>query len=157
VTAAALLAEARAAGVDLHLTPDGRVVARGAPDAVAALLPALRARKPELLRLLATPAPTPTPPPLSDADAEALHEAREERAAIMEFDGGLTRAEAEAEAWRAIRAWRYLLRTPGRPDAWCAFIDPHGCAENEARRDLEARYGPGRVLAVAPASRRFDA
>lgn len=26
----------------------------------------------------------------------------EERAAIMEFDGGLTRKEAEAEAWRVV-------------------------------------------------------
>jgi hypothetical protein len=27
----------------------------------------------------------------------------EERAAIMEFDGGLTRAEAEVSAWRLLR------------------------------------------------------
>jgi hypothetical protein len=157
VNAHALLEYARAAGVVLSPEPGGRLAVEGPPDVLDALLPAFRDHKAALLRLLATPDPDPTPPPLSDADAEALREAREERAAILEYDAGMDRAAAEAEAWRAIRAWRYLLRTPGRPDVWCAFIDPHGCAENEARRDLEARYGPGRVLAVAPASRRFDA
>jgi hypothetical protein len=32
-------------------------------------------------------------------DAANLHEMYEERAAIMEFDAGMSRAEAEAEAW----------------------------------------------------------
>ena len=31
-----------------------------------------------------------------------LHNLYEERAAIMEFDGGLTREDAEAEAWRIV-------------------------------------------------------
>lgn len=34
--------------------------------------------------------------------AEALHEAWEERAAIMEFDGGLPREEAERIAWLSV-------------------------------------------------------
>lgn len=34
----------------------------------------------------------------SDIDAEGVHEAFEERAAIMEHDGGLSRPEAEAQA-----------------------------------------------------------
>jgi hypothetical protein len=72
----------------------------------------------------------------------------------MEFDGGLTRPAAEAEARRRVRCWRYLLRTPGKADAWCSMIDPHGCTLGEALRDLEGRYGPGRVLAVHPTNAR---
>jgi len=37
---------------------------------------------------------------LSEADREAF----EERAAIMQFDGGLSEVDAEAEAWRLIEA-----------------------------------------------------
>ena len=33
---------------------------------------------------------------------EALREAYEERAAIMEFDGGLSREEAERKAWALV-------------------------------------------------------
>lgn len=36
------------------------------------------------------------------AESEALRDAFEERAAIMEFDGGLTREEAEREAWALV-------------------------------------------------------
>jgi hypothetical protein len=35
-------------------------------------------------------------------DTEAVWEAYEERAAIMEFDGGLSRDEAEREAWALV-------------------------------------------------------
>jgi hypothetical protein len=37
-------------------------------------------------------------------------EAWEERASIMEYDGGLTRKEAEREAYRLVRAqWQALV------------------------------------------------
>lgn len=53
--------------------------------------------------------PPATTPPWGDDDPrdwpEVRRDAWEERAAIMEYDGGLPREEAEAEAWR-------LLRTP---------------------------------------------
>lgn len=39
--------------------------------------------------------------PLLD-DIRTLREEFEERAAIMEFDGGLNRDEAEAQAWRIV-------------------------------------------------------
>lgn len=39
-------------------------------------------------------------------DSQALHEAFEERAAIMEFDGGLTREQAERAAWAALSKMR---------------------------------------------------
>ena len=48
-----------------------------------------------------------TQPPWGDDDPrrwpDDWREAWEERAAIMEFDGGLPRALAELEAWRLLR------------------------------------------------------
>ncbi|MCA9715502.1 MAG: hypothetical protein H6713_09200 [Myxococcales bacterium] len=48
-----------------------------------------------------------TQPPWGDDDPrrwpDDWREAWEERAAIMEFDGGLPRARAELEAWRLLR------------------------------------------------------
>jgi hypothetical protein len=35
-------------------------------------------------------------------DADDIHEWWQERAAIMEYDGGLSRAEAEAAAWARV-------------------------------------------------------
>jgi hypothetical protein len=40
--------------------------------------------------------------------SEALRDAFEERAAIMEYDGGMTRAEAERAAWALISKQRRL-------------------------------------------------
>ena len=57
---------------------DGRLKVKGIP---ARLIPAIREHKAEVLALLSTPAP-------DDYDSE-------ERAAIMEHDGGLPREEAE--------------------------------------------------------------
>ncbi len=59
------------------------------------------------------------------------HEAREERAAIMEFDGGLSRADAEAEA---SRLHPDSDGAPRAPDA----IDPHGLWHGYCRADLAA-------------------
>jgi hypothetical protein len=41
-------------------------------------------------------------PAESSEAAEALREAWEERAAILEYDGGLTRDEAERVAWSSV-------------------------------------------------------
>src|SRR5687767_1561206 len=60
----------------------------------------IREHKIELLGLL-----TPNP-----ADAhEALTKAVEERAAVMEYDGGLSRADAERQARQAYKAWLFQL------------------------------------------------
>jgi hypothetical protein len=40
--------------------------------------------------------------PYADWTDDARHDLYEERAAIMEFDGRLSRAEAEAAAWREV-------------------------------------------------------
>jgi hypothetical protein len=41
-------------------------------------------------------------------ESESVREAYEERAAIMEFDGGLTREEAERKAWALV--WKLYWR-----------------------------------------------
>jgi hypothetical protein len=43
-----------------------------------------------------------SPPPARILETEVLREAFEERAAIMEFDGGLGRDEAEKAAWALV-------------------------------------------------------
>lgn len=72
--------------------------------------------------------------PAAEPEASAPrsnHEAREERAAIMEFDGGLSRADAEAEA---ARLHPDPDGAPTAPDA----IDPHGPWHGYSRADLAA-------------------
>jgi hypothetical protein len=61
--------------------------------------------------------------------AEAVREAEEERAAIMEFDGGLPRAEAERRT--GMRAWRVRgTSASGEPYA-ASFISPDADTEAE--------------------------
>ena len=62
---------------------------------------ALRVRKPELVLLLSAPLLWAKLPP-------EWQQMWEERAAIMEFDGGLSREEAEREAWVLVSK-RYRL------------------------------------------------
>ena len=47
-------------------------------------------------------APLASQPPDTSADDTGLLDDYEERAAIMEFDGGLPRDEAEARAWQEV-------------------------------------------------------
>jgi len=69
---------------------------------------------------------------------EAIHEHLEERAAIQEYDGGLTRKQAETEALRTLRVFQYRLTDT--PDSWLVLIAP-GCDLDEARESLRARFG----------------
>ena len=68
----------------------------------------------------------------------AIREHLEERAAIQEYDGGLTRKQAEAEARRALRVYEYKLTD--NPDAWLVLIAP-GCDLEETRENLRGRFG----------------
>lgn len=61
-----------------------------------------------------------------------------ERAAIQEYDGGLTRKQAEDEARRALRVFEYRLTD--NPDSWLVLIAP-GCDLDEARESLRERFG----------------
>lgn len=86
--AADLLLLVRAAGFTLDLV-DGKLLVTPASMLTDELRAALRASKPEVLALLA-------------AEREADAEAYAERAAMMEFDGGLSRAEAEVAARQCV-------------------------------------------------------
>jgi hypothetical protein len=76
----ALLTEAYAAGFQVR-AEDERLIVRG-PKRLAALAQQLLSHKEEILKVL---------------------ELVEERTAIMEYDGGLSRAEAERLAWGCLR------------------------------------------------------
>jgi hypothetical protein len=87
--AAELLLHAHAVGLTLDVA-DGMLLVSPASRVTKDLLAALRLAKPELLALLATGG--------LDEHGASWREAFEERAAIMEFDGGLSRKDAEAAA-----------------------------------------------------------
>lgn len=76
---------------------------------------------------------------------EAIREHLAERAAIMEFDGGLTKEQAEAEAQRALRVYEYRLAEG--PDTWLVMITP-GCDLGQATRACHNTFGTDRVLEV---------
>ena len=94
--AADLLRHVRAAGFTLDLA-DGKLLVAPASMLTDELRTALRSSKTEVLALLT-------------AEREADAEAFEERAAIMEFDGGLHRAEAEAAARQCVDCERFTRR-----------------------------------------------
>lgn len=107
----------------------------------------LRSHKPALIAYLRE---IETPPPLSPAEREAIAEAIEERAAIHQYDAGMTRKDAEEAANLAMRAYRYRLTD--RPRDWLTLITP-GCDLSEARRWLEQKFTAARVLTVTPIER----
>ena len=69
---------------------------------------------------------------------EAAREHLEERAAIMEYDGGLPRKQAEHEARRALRVFHYRLTD--NPESSLVLISP-GCDLDEATKSLQVRFG----------------
>jgi hypothetical protein len=73
----------------------------------------------------------------SEWDAADWQAYFDERAGILEFDGGLLRHEAEARAWECCVA-QWLIRNPVRS----APGQCHGCGENGAREPL-LPYGTG--------------
>jgi hypothetical protein len=77
---------------------------------------------------------------------EAIAEHLAERAAIMEYDGGLSRDQAESEARKALRVFEYQITD--NPGSWLTMIAP-GCTLEEAAGSLRVRYRE-RLLAVKP-------
>jgi len=144
--AARLLADLRAQGFEL--VPDGNaLIVRPASRLTGELKDALRRAKPDLLVCLW---------------AETLREHYEERAAILEYDGGLPRAEAETSArastgllarnlglpWAALRL---AFDDPALPDslspvdrppyglpAWCLTPDRNPCQQGAYRHERRA-------------------
>lgn len=76
---------------------------------------------------------------------EAIREHLEERAAIQERDGELSRSEAEREARRSLRVFKYRLAD--NPDIELVLISP-GATIERARRRLEHQFGTDRVIEV---------
>lgn len=89
MTPQALLTTCTQAGVILKW--DGNSIkARGEERAISTLLPILRSHKAELHAYF-------------EAEQRDYYE---ERAAIAQYDGGLSRGDAEAQAFAELQAWR---------------------------------------------------
>jgi hypothetical protein len=110
-----MIAAVRALGGEVKLGNPGRLKVIAPAPLPNRLIEQLRAAKPDLLSLLATPEPQ-TAPRDTWADAE------EERAAIVEYDGGAPKAWAEALARLDPN------KPPGDvpPRRWLRFIDDCG-------------------------------
>lgn len=130
MSAAALLEHATRQGVTVEVR-DGKLKLSGPSWSVHDMTPAIREAKDEILAYL-------DPPPLSVTDHEAIREAIEERAAIREY-------EAEDTASVAMQVYRFRLKD--RPDAWLTMLAPN-CSRDEARHDLETRFGAERLIDV---------
>lgn len=94
MTPAALIAQAAAEGISLAISETGNIKAVGSGDIVQRWVPVLRQHKATILQALRK---TETPHKPSSFDLDEY----EERAAIMEYDGGLPRAAAERLAAEA--------------------------------------------------------
>jgi hypothetical protein len=127
MTAARALKAARDAGVHLELDGDDLVL-RAAATPPAVVLDALSRQKADVVALL-RPGP-------DGWSAEDWHVFLDERAGIAEFDGGLTRAEAETQAFAGcVVEWRNrnpACSLPGR----CV-----GCGRAEHAQDPLLPFG----------------
>lgn len=88
--------------------------------------------------------------PLHPETGNAEHDAEiwehlEERAGIQEHDGGLSRPEAEREARRNLRVFKYRLTD--NPDGELVFISP-GSSLEQATARLRRQFGEDRVIEV---------
>ena len=143
-----------AAGIRLGIDGSGQGIT---VESAAPLTPDqrdyLRRHKPEILAHLrqqgATPARPPEPPPLTDAERADIAEAVAERAAIMEYDGELSRPDAEAAAVARMRVYRVQIAQPTGPPVWAVMLAP-GCDLPEATRAAHNQFGANRVLSIAP-------
>jgi TubC N-terminal docking domain len=131
MSAVQVLAEARSKGIQVHLDGDNLLLEAPAPPP-SAVLDALSRHKAEIVELLR---------PRADGWSTAdwlLYFAK--RAAVAEFDGGLTRADAEAQAFECCIV-QWLNRNPGLSVGgrcvWC------GRAETEDTVVLPFGADPG--------------
>jgi hypothetical protein len=91
LTVTTILHTVKSDGINLALTTASTIKVSGRRETVARWLPQLRVHKAAIIEALTVGADT-TAAPFDD-------ELFQERAAIMEFDGGLSRAEAERRAY----------------------------------------------------------
>ena len=128
--AARLLEELTEADLTLAVQGDRLIVTPGdrLTDAHRELI---RTHKAELLALI--------------QEREAVAEAIEERAGILEFDAGLPRPIAETQAVSAMRVYRALIAMPDAAPRWLVMLAA-GCDLAKARHALDLRFGEDRVL-----------
>jgi hypothetical protein len=136
VNAVDVLERAKAAGIELTVIGD-RVKLRAPGRPPVDLLEAMRQHKAELLALL-----TERERQTEIEAAESIGEHLAERAAIMEFDGGLPREQAEVEARRISNVYRFRLHGNEGGGTYITSGDLEA-----ARAALLQRYG-SRLVAV---------
>jgi hypothetical protein len=138
--AAKALAAVRAAGGDVKLVGPGRLKMIATAPLPDDLKEQLRIAKPDLLVLLSAPSKAIAHLPEERPSTVTWGEAEEERAAIVEYDGGAPRAWAEALA-RLNPA-----NPPGDvpPKRWLEFIDDcgHFLDGGWAERAANLGWGP---------------
>jgi hypothetical protein len=124
MTPATIIREAQSDGVSLTLSPAGTIKATGDGAAANRWLPLIREHKAEIIGLLTAQQEPPGAPPAAEP-APFDSEAWEERVAICEFDGGLSRDEAEAIAWHEDdrRRCAHCLNLRGKV---CGIAEPGG-------------------------------
>ena len=119
MSAAQALSAARAAGIHLEVEGDDLLLEAPAPPPTA-VLDAPSRHKAEIVRILR---------PVKDGwSAEDWRLFFEERAAIAEFDGGLPRKNAEAQAFECcVVTWLDRNPAPSAPGrcAWCGRSESH--------------------------------
>lgn len=137
MTATTLIRDVIAKGI--RLTIEGGQLIVDAPKGVLTpfLIEQLKRNKTELLSLLEDNS--------GQAD-EAVREYIEERAAIMEYDGGLAREDAQRRARSACRVFEYRLGD--NPEVWLTMIAPD-CELEETVEHLRLKFGD-RFLEARP-------
>jgi hypothetical protein len=121
------------AGVTLSVSAAGRLAFSGERQVVEALLPSLRAHKTEILAALRAES-------IRDAQDD-LAEYATERAAVLEYDEGLPRTEAEGEAVARTLVRFGLAESYGDPPRPGGGIYLSHATFNDAVAQLRARYG----------------
>lgn len=129
----------RADGGTLRVSPASRV-GQG-------LQRLIRQHKRHLLRLVGMP----EPPPLIAPEQADIAESIEERAAILEYDAGLPRHDAETQAASRMRVYRLLVAMDeGEEPKWVTMLAP-GCDLAEAEHGARTKFG-ARLLEILPHS-----
>ena len=129
MNAAKALRTARAAGVELRLDGDDLVLSADSKPP-AAVLDALSLHKAEIVAML-----RPGPDGWSAEDWQAYYD---ERAGVIEFDGGLPRAQAEAQAFDCYVVDWLNLNPERSPAGRCLW-----CGDREYAHDPLLPYGVG--------------
>ena len=122
-------------GVLIALSPSGRISAKGVQSAIDRWFRALQQSKADIVKLLRP-----------GADGWAVEDwlgLFDERAGIAEFDGGLSRTQAEVRAFACCIA-EWLNRNPAYSPAGTCF----GCGSHEASNHPLLAFGIGNAGCV---------